>query len=311
MYKILGTDGKEYGPVSLEQLKQWIAEGRVNAQSRVQQAGSTEWKSAGEVPEINAFFAPPAPPAGTLAPPIPPAVALLPQLPTPTQGQKGLAIASFVLGLASFVLCLGVFAGIPAVILGHIAQARARRSPERYGGAGFALAGLIIGYLSLVYTALILVMLVPALSTAKNRAQSIMCSNQMKQIGLGFTIWADDHQGQFPFNVSTNNGGTKEFSLSDKDGFDKNAHVHFVALASELGTTKILICPLDVSKHPALDFEHLTAQNVSYRLRVGPEINSTNGTEVLATCPFHGHVLRCDGSVETKRRQGRLGRLGR
>jgi hypothetical protein len=305
MYKVLGTDGKEYGPVSFEQLKQWVAEGRVNAQTHVQQTGSTEWKSAGEFPEINALFAPPEAPGAGSALSTPPPIAPLPPL---KQEQKGLAIASFVLGLAAFVLCLGVLAGIPAIILGHIAKARASRSPERYGGAGFAVAGLIIGYLSVAYTVLIIAMLVPTFVSAKGRAQTIMCSSQMRQIGLGLTIWADDHQGQFPFNVSTNAGGTKEFVARDNDGFDKHPELHFAALATELGSTKVLVCPLDMSKSPAPDFEHLTSQNVSYRLHVTPEVNTTNRTAVLATCPVHGNVLLCDGSVETKRRHRRLGR---
>src|SRR6266849_4562833 len=43
-YKIIGADQKEYGPVSAEQLRQWVAEGRVNAQTLIQAEGETEWK---------------------------------------------------------------------------------------------------------------------------------------------------------------------------------------------------------------------------------------------------------------------------
>jgi TM2 domain-containing membrane protein YozV len=52
MYKIIGADGREYGPVSADQLRRWIAEGRANAQSRVQPASSVEWKPLGEWPEF-------------------------------------------------------------------------------------------------------------------------------------------------------------------------------------------------------------------------------------------------------------------
>ena len=31
MYKILGGDGKEYGPVLADTLRQWVREGRANA----------------------------------------------------------------------------------------------------------------------------------------------------------------------------------------------------------------------------------------------------------------------------------------
>ena len=52
MYKIVGADGKEYGPVSLDQLRQWIAQGRVNAQTRVLAGDGTEWKTAPQFPEF-------------------------------------------------------------------------------------------------------------------------------------------------------------------------------------------------------------------------------------------------------------------
>ena len=66
MYKIIGGDDHEYGPVSAEQLRQWIAEGRANAQTRVQSEGSTEWKTLRELPEFaGAFAGAPPPPYAT------------------------------------------------------------------------------------------------------------------------------------------------------------------------------------------------------------------------------------------------------
>jgi hypothetical protein len=44
MYKIIGGDQKEYGPVTAEELRRWIAEGRLNGQSQVQAEGSIEWR---------------------------------------------------------------------------------------------------------------------------------------------------------------------------------------------------------------------------------------------------------------------------
>ena len=52
MYKIIGADGKEYGPVPLEQLRQWLAEGRVNSQTQVQSPTAADWKPLGELPEF-------------------------------------------------------------------------------------------------------------------------------------------------------------------------------------------------------------------------------------------------------------------
>lgn len=59
MYKIIGADGNEYGPVALEQLKQWIAEGRANHQSKVLREGEGEWKTIAELPELSGAALPP------------------------------------------------------------------------------------------------------------------------------------------------------------------------------------------------------------------------------------------------------------
>jgi len=54
MYKIIGADGKEYGPISTDILKKWLVEGRINAQTKVLPEGATEWKSLAEIPELAA-----------------------------------------------------------------------------------------------------------------------------------------------------------------------------------------------------------------------------------------------------------------
>lgn len=44
MFKIIGADQKEYGPISAEQIRQWIVEGRLNAQTPAQRAAGGEWR---------------------------------------------------------------------------------------------------------------------------------------------------------------------------------------------------------------------------------------------------------------------------
>jgi len=57
MYKIIGTDGQQYGPVSADQIRHWIAENRLNARSQIQVEGSTEWKELSAFPEFAAALA--------------------------------------------------------------------------------------------------------------------------------------------------------------------------------------------------------------------------------------------------------------
>ena len=296
MYRILGADGKQYGPASLEQMRKWIAESRVNAQTRVQEVGAGEWKTAAEFPEFGFQDAVGTPAAVAASAPQPEAT-------QPSEPQKGLAITSLVLGLLSFLTCF--VTGIPAIICGHIALGRARRAPAQHGGSGLATAGLVLGYLSLLAVIPLVIfsaMLLPALSRAKGKAQEINCMNNMKQIGLAFRTWAIDHDGNLPFNVSTNQGGTLELCVVGNDGFDRNAAFHFMVMSNELSTPKILVCPADTKKQPALDFLSLQPANVSYQLHSGTNLSETTPQEVLAVCPIHNHVLLCDGSVQGMRK---------
>jgi len=51
-YKVIGGDLKQYGPVSEEDLRKWIADGRLNAMSLVQVYGEIEWKPLSSFPEF-------------------------------------------------------------------------------------------------------------------------------------------------------------------------------------------------------------------------------------------------------------------
>jgi hypothetical protein len=53
-YFMLGGDGKEYGPVTGEQLRQWIGEGRANTQTQVRSTEGGSWTALGAIPELSA-----------------------------------------------------------------------------------------------------------------------------------------------------------------------------------------------------------------------------------------------------------------
>jgi hypothetical protein len=60
-YTIIGGDGKEYGSVLELDLRRWIAEGRLNAQSLVKAEGDAEFRPLSAFPEFADTFAPQAP----------------------------------------------------------------------------------------------------------------------------------------------------------------------------------------------------------------------------------------------------------
>lgn len=73
MYTIIGADGKEYGPVPADKVRDWLAAGRADAQTRIKPVGGAEWTTVGALPEFGlgggAVAATPAePPANRPAP---------------------------------------------------------------------------------------------------------------------------------------------------------------------------------------------------------------------------------------------------
>jgi hypothetical protein len=132
---------------------------------------------------------------------------------------------------------------------------------------------------------------------ARPMAPRVVCANNLKQIGLSFRTFAIDNDGHFPFNLSTNAGGTRELCAIDSEGFDSHAALHFQVLSNELSTPKLLVCPKDPSRKSAVGFHNLQATNVSYRLHSGTNLNESNPIAVLVFCPFDGNTLHCDGSV--------------
>jgi uncharacterized RDD family membrane protein YckC len=59
MFIIIGGDGREYGPVTADQVRAWIAAGRANLDTRAKAVGSDEWRVLGEYAEFSTPDAPP------------------------------------------------------------------------------------------------------------------------------------------------------------------------------------------------------------------------------------------------------------
>lgn len=52
MYRVKGSDQKEYGPISLEQVRQWIQENRLNRYSLAATEADPVWKPLSQFPEL-------------------------------------------------------------------------------------------------------------------------------------------------------------------------------------------------------------------------------------------------------------------
>jgi hypothetical protein len=139
MYRILGGDQKEYGPVTAEQVREWITQRRVNAQTTVQAEGSTEWKPLSACPEFASTLAAPPPVATTTA-------AAVEDNPmskvVPYKNPK--ALVAYYLAIFSLIPCVGLLLGIVALILGILGLKAADAHPNAHGKV-HAWVGIILG----------------------------------------------------------------------------------------------------------------------------------------------------------------------
>ena len=132
MYKVIGSDGKIYGPISADVLRQWLGEGRLNAATLVQPEGADDWRPLSAL----AAFA------------IPPAVSMPPSSSVSRRGSTNvLAVASVVCGLLGCLgfccCCCGPPFGAVGLVLALVALMDADERDR-----GLAILGLVLSILA-------------------------------------------------------------------------------------------------------------------------------------------------------------------
>ena len=123
-------------------------------------------------------------------------------------------------------------------------------------------SGLTLIELLVVITviAILAAMLLPA-TGGRGKARTIICMSNQKQIGIALLIFQSDHDGKYPWQVSTTNNGSLELVVNE------SASDQYSTLGPYLGKNpQVLICPTDKTRQAATNFSALTNTNISYFL---------------------------------------------
>jgi len=102
------------------------------------------------------------------------------------------------------------------------------------------------------------------------------CVSNLKQVGLAFRMFSQDHGDKFPWAVSTNEGGTLEYADS------ADVFRHFVAISNELPSPKPLTCNGDVRRTKASAWHQLTNNTDHLSYFVGLDADESRPQTIIS-----------------------------
>lgn len=111
------------------------------------------------------------------------------------------------------------------------------------------------------------------------------CLSHLKQVDLGFLMYATDYEGKLPMHLRVANGAAAISALG-------NSPVpQYSILSTYIGRCDLLICPAERQRRPATNFSDLTETNLSYFLNTDVTLSNKPAASILAG----DRNLRADG----------------
>ena len=129
-----------------------------------------------------------------------------------------------------------------------------KTQPSRHSAFTLVELCLVVAILGLLAT---LIVGAQSLTESRVTAQRIYCLSNLKQVGLAFRMWSNDHNDKFPMQYDAAKGGSRE-AIEKEEPLQ-----HFMALTNELPHPKVLACPTDDRK-PVNNYLSLAITNISY-----------------------------------------------
>jgi len=202
----VGRNSQQLGTFTSKQILDGLASGQFFPTDVAWHEGLTDWQPLSDLEVLSVATSAPVVPAAP--PPVPQPIfkaqptAVHQPVQTASSSLPGWSLG---LGIASF-LC-GIFAGLPAVICGHKSLGKMKRGEVSDSGRGMAIAGLIMGYISVAMTVIMIPIMiaiaVPTFNSVQEKAIETKSSNQVRQIILGCKQYALDHDGSYPPDLET------------------------------------------------------------------------------------------------------------
>jgi prepilin-type processing-associated H-X9-DG protein len=141
----------------------------------------------------------------------------------------------------------------------------------------------LIEVLVVVACVVIVVAMLLPMRSHPDRSPIPGCMSNVRQIDLGLIMYADDNDGKFAIQTSTNNGGTREF-LDGNQTFP-----HYQKLSKYILSMPVLVCPADENRHVANGYEHLTDANLSYFLNADVSTNNPSRSIMIGDRYFQAN----------------------
>lgn len=138
-----------------------------------------------------------------------------------------------------------------------------RPSGQRPAPRAFTLLELLV---VIAIIGILAALLLPALQKTLVKARQTWCASNLRQLGIGLSGFAHDHQNQFPQQAARLVGGAAEAARSNLflDGrFTASVQV-FGILSNELGSPKILGCP--ATRRAPVNFARIAPSELGYGL---------------------------------------------
>jgi len=129
---------------------------------------------------------------------------------------------------------------------------------------------LVEVFVVIILLAVLAAMILPALSRAKTGSH-FHCVNRLKELGLGYQVWAGDNGDKYPMEISVTNGGVMELATTG------NVAAVFQVMSNELSTPILVHCPMDTEHLTPTNFSSdFTGKNISYFVGLNASKNLPN-----------------------------------